>query len=331
MRSLWQDAGDHVVTKGGLERDRGRMRSGSRAGAALPAQVEGDRTVFGGAPEKMAPSRTGSVARPPRKKDGGAGTGTPPSPYTKMAGPARKCAKATLKMAPPGPQLSRDHTKVGGERTPCLGEASILLPDLRRDPDPRPAPAAPSRRAASRCADRAGRSAAPGAGGRFVGGGRHRRGQPPLGAAAREDPRRHCRTAPLPLPLPFPLPFPLPLPLPLGPAVPRRCCRGCAVAFSPRKRPTAADPTEIVPGVTKLMEKKTKGLEAPSFPSVAVDVPDASGRTEPAAFMSSVPAGKKSWECSPSALIAVPLWQGFWRGIPERFGLKGTFKGHPVF
>ncbi|XP_051653740.1 uncharacterized protein LOC127475722 [Manacus candei] len=56
----------------------------------------------------------------------------------------------------------------------------------------------------------------------------------------------------------------------------------------PRKRPTLADPTEIGPGVTKLMEEKTKGLEAPSFPSVAVGVPDASGRTNPVAFMSSV-------------------------------------------
>ncbi|XP_064499532.1 GPN-loop GTPase 1-like [Pseudopipra pipra] len=40
--------------------------------------------------------------------------------------------------------------------------------------------------------------------------------------------------------------------------------------------------------VTKLLEKKTKGLEAPCFPSVAVGVPDASGRTNPVAFMSSV-------------------------------------------
>ncbi|XP_064512955.1 uncharacterized protein LOC135415218 isoform X3 [Pseudopipra pipra] len=45
---------------------------------------------------------------------------------------------------------------------------------------------------------------------------------------------------------------------------------------------------EIVPGVTKLMEKKTKGLEAPCFPLVAVGVPDASGRTNPVAFMSNV-------------------------------------------
>ncbi|XP_051628597.1 translation initiation factor IF-2-like [Manacus candei] len=32
-------------------------------------------------------------------------------------------------------------------------------------------------------------------------------------------------------------------PLPVGPAVPWRCYRGCAAAFPPRKRPTAADPT----------------------------------------------------------------------------------------
>ncbi|XP_051649407.1 uncharacterized protein LOC127473616 isoform X3 [Manacus candei] len=165
--------------------------------------------------------------------------------------------------------------------------ASERLPDLRRDPDPRPAPAAPSRRAASRCGDRAGRSAAPGAGGRFVGGGRHWRGQPPSQdptrprRAAPRRAARSSRSAPLPLPLPLPLPPPLP-PCP-GDAI------GAAPPPSPpRKRPTPADPTEIGPGVTKLMEEKTKGLEAPSFPSVTVGVPDASGRTNPVAFMSNV-------------------------------------------
>ncbi|XP_051628592.1 uncharacterized protein LOC127463330 isoform X3 [Manacus candei] len=153
---------------------------------------------------------------------------------------------------------------------PRLREVSILLPDLCRDPDPHPAPAAPSRRAASRCGDRAGRSAAPGAGGRFVGGGRHRRGQ-------------RARRSAL-----SPRSAPAPASAPLAPAVAWRCYRGCAAAFPPRKRPTAADSTEIGPGVTKLMEEKTKGLEAASFPSVAVGVSDASGRTNPVAFMSNV-------------------------------------------
>ncbi|XP_064499690.1 uncharacterized protein LOC135408463 isoform X2 [Pseudopipra pipra] len=75
---------------------------------------------------------------------------------------------------------------------PRFREAFILLPDLRRHPDPRPAPAAPSPRAASRCGDRAGRSAAPGAGGRFVGGGRHRRAQPP--SRHRPPPRSRSRS-----------------------------------------------------------------------------------------------------------------------------------------
>ncbi|XP_032565474.1 uncharacterized protein LOC116797757 [Chiroxiphia lanceolata] len=63
--------------------------------------------------------------------------------------------------------------------------------------------------------------------------------------------------------------------------------------------------------VTKLMEKKTKGLEAPSFPSVAVDVPDASGRTNPVALRSSVlccvPAGEDFLAPSfPSVAVDVP-------------------------
>ncbi|XP_051641089.1 uncharacterized protein LOC127470060 [Manacus candei] len=59
------------------------------------------------------------------------------------------------------------------------------------------------------------------------------------------------------------------------------------------------------------MEKKTKGLEAPSFPSVAVGVPDASGRTNPVAFMSNVlccvPAGEDFLAPSfPSVAVGVP-------------------------
>ncbi|XP_027488199.1 uncharacterized protein LOC113941240 [Corapipo altera] len=285
-------------------------------------------------------------------------------------------------MAPPGQQLSRDHTQDGGERLPCLRVASILLPDLRRDPDPRPAPAAPSRRAASPCADRVGRSAAPGAGGGSWAAAGTGAGSP-LSA-----PRRAAQPRGPPGANAAPPARSAPLPLSLGPAVPWRCCRGCAAAFSPRKPPAAADPAEIVPGgragfreerpvlakgaaglakggggargcngargcsaapgrvrqaatvrqgpalggalasdtrgkaavfwpcrpspgvpglaqrlakplrekVTKLMEKKTKGLEAPSFPSVAVDVPDASGRTNPVAFMSSVPCACRCWD-----------------------------------
>ncbi|XP_064532520.1 uncharacterized protein LOC135424832 [Pseudopipra pipra] len=110
---------------------------------------------------------------------------------------------------------------------------SWRLSDLRRDPDPRPAPAAPSRRAASRCGDGAGRSAAPGAGGRFVGGGRHRRRQPPSAPRARRS-ARPPRSAPLPsAPLPSPLPPPPPLPSAPAPAVPWRCCRSCAAASPP--------------------------------------------------------------------------------------------------
>ncbi|XP_051623942.1 uncharacterized protein LOC127460915 [Manacus candei] len=223
-------------------------------------------------------------------------------------------------MAPPEPELSPGHTKDGGERPPRLREAFILLPVLRRHRDPRPAPAAPSRRAASRCGDRAGRSAAPGAGGRFVGGGRHWRGQSPS-----QDPTRPRHAAPRRPLAPLrsaPLPPPLPLPLPLPP------CPGDAIGAAPppsppRKRPTAADPTEIGPGVTKLMEKKTKGLEAPSFPLVAVGVPDASGRTNPVAFMSNVlccvPAGGWCF-CS--------VWHRTGEYRPEYERLRKTLNPH---
>ncbi|XP_051629926.1 uncharacterized protein LOC127463938 isoform X3 [Manacus candei] len=183
------------------------------------------------------------------QKDGGALIGSPRSPYTKMAAPVLQSAKPTLKMAPPGPELSPDHTNDGSERPPCLREASVLLPDLRPDPDPRPAPAAPSRRAASRSGDRAGRSAVPGPGGRFVGGGR--RWQPPLGVAAcgagARTPGRHgapVRSAPLPLAPPSP-------PRSIPP------CPGDAVGAASPPSPIRSDPRrqirrrtlqEIVPG-----------------------------------------------------------------------------------
>ncbi|XP_029813695.1 formin-like protein 4, partial [Manacus vitellinus] len=162
---------------------------------------------------------------------------------------------------------------------------------FRRDPDPHPAPAAPSRRAASRCGDRRGARPAPGrrAASSWAAAG-HRAGQPPVSgpAAAARTAWRARRAALSPRSAPAPAPASAPASAPLAPAVPWRCYRGCAAAFPPRKRPTAADSTEIDPGVTKLREEKTKGLEAPSFPSVAVGVPDASGRTNPVAFMSNV-------------------------------------------
>ncbi|XP_064531620.1 uncharacterized protein LOC135424361 [Pseudopipra pipra] len=114
-------------------------------------------------------------------------------------------------------------------------EAFILLPDLRRHPDPRPAPAAPSPRAASRSTH----------GGRSDGD----RPRGNLGAVGDAAGGRGRSSA--------------------SPAAIGDCRQG--------KRQ-----------VTKLMEKKTKGLEAPSFPSVAVGVPAASGRTNPVAFMSNV-------------------------------------------
>ncbi|XP_064517922.1 WAS/WASL-interacting protein family member 1-like [Pseudopipra pipra] len=107
----------------------------------------------------------------------------------------------------------------------------------------------------------------------------------------------------------------------LGPAMPY--VLGCE---QPKQQapapPTGAGGSWCCPwgGVTKLMEKKTKGLEAPCFPSVAVDVPDASGRTNPVAFMSNVlccvclqhPVQDKatflsSWEWTGRALAIRPL------------------------
>ncbi|XP_051628529.1 WAS/WASL-interacting protein family member 1-like isoform X1 [Manacus candei] len=229
---------------------------------------ESDRTVLDGSPPRMAPSLTASAAGRTEKK---------------MAAPYRKSSKAvqkdggpdpevrpgaTHKMAPPGPELSPGHTKDGGERPPRLREAFILLPDLRPDPDPRPVPAAPSRRAASRCGDGAGRSAAPGAGGRFAGGGRHRCGQPPLGAAAQaRDPRQSPPARPAPL---------------RSRSVPP--CPGDAVGAAPPPPPPGSDPRRQIR--RRALQEIVAG--APSFPSVAVGVPDASGRTDPVAFMSNV-------------------------------------------
>ncbi|XP_051632160.1 protein piccolo-like [Manacus candei] len=215
MRSRKRDAGDHVVSEGGRARGSDdacavalvplqrspldlRAGSGGTAGAAVSRLSRGVRggnnvKIFGGKRRNWRGSFSG-WRRHDRKsfkalyKDGGPGPEVRP--------------EATLKTAPPGPELSPGHTQDGGERPPRLREAFILLPDLRPDPDPRPAPTAPSRRAASRCGDGAGRSAAPGAGGRFAGGGRHRRGQPPLGAAAQaqaRDPRQSPPARPAPL------------------------------------------------------------------------------------------------------------------------------------
>ncbi|XP_032531916.1 uncharacterized protein LOC116780724 [Chiroxiphia lanceolata] len=76
---------------------------------------------------------------------------------------------------------------------------------------------------------------------------------------------------------------------------PARSRRALEMLSGLRRRlpPSGSDPRRQIRrrsslGVTKLMEKKTKGLEAPSFPSVAVGVPDASGRTNPVAFLSNV-------------------------------------------
>ncbi|XP_051660938.1 uncharacterized protein LOC127478808 isoform X5 [Manacus candei] len=145
-----------------------------------------------------------------------------------------------------------------------------MLPDLRPDPDPRPAPAAPSRRAASRCGDGAGCSAAPGAGGRFAGGGRHRCGQPPLGAAAQaRDPRQSPPARPAPLR-----------------SAPGRSRRAPEMLLGLRRRlpPPGSDPRRQIR--RRALQEIVAG--AASFPSVAVGVPDASGRTNPVAFMSSV-------------------------------------------
>ncbi|XP_064523095.1 basic proline-rich protein-like [Pseudopipra pipra] len=238
-------------------------------------------------------------------------------------------------MAPPGPELSPDHTKDGGERPPCLREASILLPDFRRHPDPRPAPAAPSRRAASRCGDRAGGSAAPGAGRRFVSGGWHRRGQPHIGAAARSLGATTPGRGPPPS-----APAPAHAPAPLGPAVPRKCCRGCAADFPPWKRPTAGDPTSGSPGhrprgdeAYGKKDQRPRGMlfltprgkrrcspgqrQEPSYlrPWLPLSLRLPWMCRTPLAGLTlwllcptcCVPAGKKSWECSPSALLAVSL------------------------
>ncbi|XP_029814857.1 uncharacterized protein LOC115307351 [Manacus vitellinus] len=222
-----------------------------------------------------------------------------------------------------------DHTKDGGESLP-----------------PRPGPPPRARSAVSpRCFPLRGQGGALGGAGR----GRQVRGRRQCTGAGSpvSGPRRartawRARRAAL-SPRSAPAPAPAPASAPLAPAVPWRCYRGCAAAFPPRKRPTAADSTEIDPGVTKLREEKTKGLEAPSFPSVAVGVPDASGRTNPVAFMSNVlccvPAVSctrqsylSSWERTGRALAIWPLerlsdlfQQGktFWQAVPERTGVSG--------
>ncbi|XP_051650437.1 uncharacterized protein LOC127474065 [Manacus candei] len=250
MRSRKRDAVDHVVSEGGRARGSGdacavtpvqlqrspldlRAGSGGTGGAAvsrLSRGVHGGNNVkiFGAKAQKLArvvlrvkrgtgsrerpgcfrgrTTRTGSAARPPQKKDGGAKTGSPPRPYTKMAAPARKfasrphsrrrrldrnLAQATLKMTARGPLTSE-------RRLSC---------SLTSAPTRTPARSAVSPRLF------------PGAGGRFAGGGRHRRGQPPLGAAAQAQhprqspPARPSRCVPL-----------RSVPLPVCPAVPRRCC-----------------------------------------------------------------------------------------------------------
>ncbi|XP_032566962.1 serine/arginine repetitive matrix protein 1-like [Chiroxiphia lanceolata] len=275
------------------------MRSGSRAGAALPARVKGRFRRHGGT---CGSDRKSSKA-PARKSAKPTVKMAPPGPElgrdnTINGGPGPEVRpEATLKKAPQGPQLSRGHTKEGGERTPlspppiaserhlscCLASAPI------RTPAPRP----------QHCSPR-----------------RFPRRQPPLGAAARGGRARTlgAHTAPPArtqrrLRAPF-----RSAPAPLGPAVPWRCSRGCAAAFSPRKRPTAADPTEIVPG-------------APSFPSVAVDVPDASGRTNPVALRSGVP-------CACSILYKTKLpflvgmdWPGFGNLAPRKTEVTSSKRG----
>ncbi|XP_027523795.1 rabphilin-3A-like [Corapipo altera] len=114
---------------------------------------ESDRTVFYGAPPKMAPSWIGSPARPPRKRDGGALTGSPPTPYTKMATPAQKAAKPTggalggagrgrqvrgRRQAPTRAALSRGR---GARRTPEDPRRARRAARSPRSAPPRPAPA----------------------------------------------------------------------------------------------------------------------------------------------------------------------------------------------
>ncbi|XP_051665904.1 histone-lysine N-methyltransferase SETD1B-like [Manacus candei] len=186
----------------------------------------------------------------------------------------------TLKMAARGPLASERRLSC------CLTSAATRTPaprPQRRLAAPPPA-AGTGRGARRRRARAAGSWAAAG-----TGAGSPRLRTPRAHAAPRRaaPPARPAplRSAPLPLPLPLPPPPPPPLPLP---PFPGDAIGAAPPPSPPRKRPTPADPTEIGPGVTKLMEKKTKGLEAPSFPSVTVGVPDASGRTNPVAFMSNV-------------------------------------------
>ncbi|XP_027546219.1 uncharacterized protein LOC113970974 [Neopelma chrysocephalum] len=245
----------------------------------------------------MATSRTGSLSCEAAQKDGGALTGSPPRPHTKMAAPARKFAGATLKMAPPGPELSPPHAKDGERRG-------------RQVRGRRQAPA----RAAGLGA------AARGSGARTPG-------------RQRGPARRPPRSAPLPFP---PRSVPLcpgdavgaaPPPSPPG-SDPRRQIRrralqeivpGVSGARRGRGRSSASpaaigDCRQGKRQVMKLLEKRQNAsrdviLDTPgqmevfawsasgtilteasasSFPSVALCVPDTSGRTNPMAFMSNV-------------------------------------------